>query len=77
MLSGGGGEQDVSTSSIEHREVRYDLICGHSYTIPADVEEQTEGPESPYGWCGSCCQWQPVVNKVLDEVAPDPAPEGE
>lgn len=67
----------VSTSSVEHRKIRYDLLCGHSYTIPADVEEQTEGPASPYGWCGSCCCWQPVTNKVPDEDDPRPAAEVE
>ncbi|MGW4528869.1 hypothetical protein [Amycolatopsis sp. NPDC004378] len=67
----------MSTSSVEHREIRYDLLCGHSYTVPAEVEEHSDGPESPYGWCGSCCRWQQVTGKVLDEADPDPAPEGD
>ncbi|GAB3162002.1 hypothetical protein GCM10027258_80140 [Amycolatopsis stemonae] len=68
----------MSTPSVDHRKVRYDLLCGHSYTVPAEVEEQDEGgPQSPYGWCGSCSAWQLVTGKVPDEVSssvPDEIP---
>lgn len=71
------GVWPVETSSIEQRTIRYHLLCGHSYPVPAEVEKLDDGPESPYGWCEACRSWKRVTGTVLDEPSSDPATEGD